>query len=254
MDIVNHLVESCRCCSTDNDNNLIDMKAVSEESSQNLLVECFIAITGLTLEQINYNTKICAKCHIELIQAYKFRQNALLVHLKLQNIWLDQISVESKPEIKFMNSPHLCEHEPLIKIEAFAEEYLKDEINVESTAVRIKMPKQNRSRKKVAQSVSESECRLKCNHCDKTFETKRYLTNHLLRKHFNNMKSHLCDNCGLKFLGISELRNHIRTTHTNELPYTCHLCPRSYRSLQSLKVHLTSHSGSFCSDSHWKFS
>lgn len=237
-----NLNECCRCCSLQH-NDLKDMRAVNEENSQKLLVDCFIAITGLSLEQIECNTKICPKCHIDLTQAFTFRENALSVHLKLQDRWLDQLTLESKPEIKFMDSPHLCEHEPLIKIEAFGEEYLKNEVIVEPAVVRIKPTKQNKSRRKEESRTLESDCRLKCDHCEKTFETKRYLTNHLLRKHFNNMKSHLCDNCGLKFLGISELRNHIRTTHTNELPYTCHLCPRSYRSLQSLKVHLTSHSG-----------
>lgn len=239
MEIRSSLIECCRCCSSEHD-DLVDMKATNEVISQKRLVDCFIAITGLTIEQIEFNTKICLKCQTKLIQAYSFRQNVLLVHIKLQTKWLDLMPIESKPEINFMNSPH----EPHIKIEAFGEEYLstKEEITIESP---VKLSKQSKSRKRLSDRKTpvESDCRLKCDHCDKTFETKRYLTNHLLRKHFNNMKSHLCDNCGLKFMGTSELRNHIRATHTNELPYTCHLCPRSYRSLQSLKVHLTSHSG-----------
>ncbi|XP_063705504.1 gastrula zinc finger protein XlCGF17.1-like [Culicoides brevitarsis] len=210
-------MESCRCCCEEK-NELLDMKTTKDDKTQKFVVDCFVSITKLSLQEVEINTKICQKCHSELLQAFHFQQNALMAHFRLKNAWMPDL----KPDFEELQ----------IKIEV-----PKDEIIAESPKIL-----QFKARKKRKPSSETLECRLKCDHCSKTFETKRYLTNHLLRKHFNNMKSHLCDNCGLRFLGISELRNHIRATHTNELPYSCHLCPRSYRSLQSLKVHLTSHS------------
>lgn len=77
----------------------------------------------------------------------------------------------------------------------------------------------------------------KCEHCSKDFTNITALRNHKKLVHNDGFTKFACEYCAMKFLGISALAKHIRK-HTNERPYKCHVCKKSFVVERSLKAHL----------------
>ncbi|KAI6655173.1 Zinc finger protein [Oopsacas minuta] len=78
----------------------------------------------------------------------------------------------------------------------------------------------------------------KCHMCDKVFEDRLKLRNHL-RIH-KQTKKYICDICTHGFPVPSKLKEHMRT-HTGERPYQCELCMRCFTKSSSLKRHKRIH-------------
>lgn len=80
--------------------------------------------------------------------------------------------------------------------------------------------------------------RHQCEVCNKSFQRKSNLVDHL-RLHAN-VKMFSCELCDASFVQSGNLKSHIRI-HTKEKPYTCSECGRGFSQSSALKTHMRSH-------------
>lgn len=80
--------------------------------------------------------------------------------------------------------------------------------------------------------------RHECEVCNKTFQRKSNLVDHL-RLHAN-VKLFSCTYCDAAFVQSGNLKSHIRT-HTLEKPFTCSVCNKGFSQSSALKTHMRSH-------------
>lgn len=80
--------------------------------------------------------------------------------------------------------------------------------------------------------------RHECEVCQKTFQRKSNLVDHL-RLHAN-VKLFSCSYCDAAFVQSGNLKSHIRT-HTQEKPFTCSVCQKGFSQSSALKTHMRSH-------------
>lgn len=77
-----------------------------------------------------------------------------------------------------------------------------------------------------------------CSHCSKIFANHRLLRDHV-RRHVNHYKCPLCD---MTCNSPSNLRNHIRSRHSDDRPYECDFCGLGCRTKCDLQRHVQTHS------------
>lgn len=77
-----------------------------------------------------------------------------------------------------------------------------------------------------------------CHICSKRFVGKSNLMDHI--RFHNNMKLYKCSYCDKSFVQSGSLISHLRT-HTKERPYRCQYCTKSFAQTSSLKVHIRTH-------------
>lgn len=254
----------CRCCLIKEENVLFDLNEIYEENT--LLIECFKILTGISLKNhTSQHTKVCYTCQTELIVAYKFRQKAITSHEKLEQlikIECDGVTEDSVLEVKYepeceiiyetesSNVSKPLKYKERRKKSKKFEVSIKKDISDEEifshqshfSSPDFESQRKQKNRPKQPKKNQKPDKRFECHHCGHVSDKKVSLKVHLQRMHFNHLKKHLCDNCGQKFVTGAELNVHVRTIHKNEKLYQCNQCPRTYLYLQSLKVHLTSHS------------
>ncbi|KAK3581482.1 hypothetical protein CHS0354_031815 [Potamilus streckersoni] len=80
-----------------------------------------------------------------------------------------------------------------------------------------------------------------CNICKATFNAAYSLKVHK-RKHFQT-ESISCDNCGKVFGIEAALRRHVLRFHTEDKPFKCNFCHKSYVTSYDLRIHNRSHTG-----------
>ncbi|KAH8373020.1 hypothetical protein KR009_010521 [Drosophila setifemur] len=76
----------------------------------------------------------------------------------------------------------------------------------------------------------------KCTLCDRSFDGRGELGNHIQRVHIG--KTLKCSHCERTFAVISDLELHIRI-HTGHKPYVCEHCGKSFRLRSQMKLHVT---------------
>lgn len=82
-----------------------------------------------------------------------------------------------------------------------------------------------------------------CNQCSQTFTLKSLFTSHLT-KHKKHPESHLCAECGKVFETNTTLNTHL-ILHRNDKPFACTQCPAKFKTKQILNIHSTVHNDEY---------
>lgn len=82
-----------------------------------------------------------------------------------------------------------------------------------------------------------------CEECGEVFFMHSSLLGHRKVRHDQNARTHLCTDCGKKFISSSLLRHHHEQVHQHKRQYFCEYCGRNYKTKSSLTYHLKAHTG-----------
>ncbi|KAL4007700.1 hypothetical protein ACER0C_001552 [Sarotherodon galilaeus] len=184
----------------------------------------------------------------------------------------EQLGVKQETEQKLKSEQLLSHSSP----EAESQDQVESQ-HVDSGSTRNMELKQRRHHRKTShdrrvdntpasdsQSKTETKTNvLKCDNCEKTFNSESDLTSHR-RVHTGNnsccccwtcrtkfsqclkihtgKKSHPCSICGKEFNQKSTLKTHIRT-HTGEKPYSCGTCGKRFSQKSKMEIHTRTHTG-----------
>lgn len=85
-----------------------------------------------------------------------------------------------------------------------------------------------------------------CSYCPKSFTTAGALKRHVSSIH-ENIKPYICDCCGKAMKTITALNEH-KLVHTDECPFECPICFRSFKNKARLKVSVPLHTYSISND------
>ncbi|KAH8417040.1 hypothetical protein KR222_001852 [Zaprionus bogoriensis] len=100
-----------------------------------------------------------------------------------------------------------------------------------------------------APTATEDVQLLQCPHCDRTYQMKARLSNHIRDVHINGdrkrkeaIKKFLCSLCGLETQSAATLVTHMRR-HTGEKPFKCDLCEMAFPRHSEMISHRRMHTG-----------
>jgi len=92
-----------------------------------------------------------------------------------------------------------------------------------------------------ADKTIEKERRLKCRVCHFSASKPSDLRRHMRRSHTGE-KPYTCEVCSAAFRRTHHLKDHMRK-HTGEKPYACAMCSSAFSRKQHLEVHMRGHTG-----------
>ncbi|XP_044727365.1 gastrula zinc finger protein XlCGF7.1-like [Chrysoperla carnea] len=81
--------------------------------------------------------------------------------------------------------------------------------------------------------------KITCDKCSKTFINDLTFKAHMKEIHGERIRKHLCNICGHASRSAADLRKHIRT-HSDERPYSCDRCDKTFRCADNVKRHISS--------------
>ena len=87
-----------------------------------------------------------------------------------------------------------------------------------------------------AENISENGKAYKCKHCEKSFDHKQSLSQHMKEDH-ENLKDHKCVHCGKLFTADRNMKRHIETVHEGQKNFQCEQCLQSFGLKQVLNRH-----------------
>ncbi|KAI5640655.1 zinc-finger double domain-containing protein [Phthorimaea operculella] len=183
------------------------------------------------------------------------------------------VEIQVVPEQDPLNVPDLVipeEAKSLPTLDETKEEFIKNLVSGESSSnvsdannddkpSTSDNPKETTSETEVVELGPKGKPRLKCNQCDKTFNSKQSKSLHIKAVH-QGEKPYVCQECGCKFAyprslalhAISHRRNRSstkryacdlcgKTVHQGEKPYVCQECGCKFAYPRSLALHAISH-------------
>ena len=89
----------------------------------------------------------------------------------------------------------------------------------------------------VAENISENGKAYKCKHCEKSFDHKQCLSQHMKEVH-EKLKDHKCVHCGKLFTADRNMKRHIETVHEGQKNFQCEQCLQSFGLKQVLDRHI----------------
>lgn len=81
----------------------------------------------------------------------------------------------------------------------------------------------------------------KCDHCEKSFDTRSNLTRHM-QIHKDVTPSFVCEQCGGSYATMHALREHINDRHTKKKVHICEVCQREFTNRHLYRNHIATHS------------
>jgi len=90
----------------------------------------------------------------------------------------------------------------------------------------------------VSKDKKEVDKVLKCPYCDKTFELKNSLSNHI--KSHSDIRQFKCTNCERRFKKTGDYQRHIKLCGKDH-QFKCHMCEKTFMNLNSLTNHERTH-------------
>ncbi|XP_058985703.1 zinc finger protein 658B-like [Musca domestica] len=96
-----------------------------------------------------------------------------------------------------------------------------------------------------------------CPYCTKEFNSTFNLKQHIRSIH-TQFKKHICQLCDKQFATLDHLKKHVLSLHQNERKHECHLCSKRFTQLCHLKQHLAIHTTgksiqcTQCSEKFWR--
>ncbi|XP_071445684.1 zinc finger protein OZF-like [Hetaerina americana] len=82
-----------------------------------------------------------------------------------------------------------------------------------------------------------------CKICNKVFEQKDLLKDHVMHVHHNKVMQFKCDVCLEVFKRKEHLKSHIKLVHALKKKHQCEFCSKNFPYLSKLKIHMSTHTG-----------
>ncbi|XP_037933198.1 zinc finger protein 729 [Teleopsis dalmanni] len=200
-----------------------------EDNSTKSLIKLILNYNRLKVSDSYFEATsyICLECNERL---FEFHQFCLYVKKKQNAIKINRLEIIL---------PLVNENDEYIEnISNNGEDVYNDESNgcVDEQAQCENVEETNK-----VQSEDRKNC-LKCNMCNKAFQSKIWLQHHKKRVHEQKI-NRLCKICNQSFYKPETLRRHIQNVHNNTYLYVCDICGKKFKSKTSHTKHILAHQG-----------
>ena len=94
---------------------------------------------------------------------------------------------------------------------------------------------------------------LKCNICDKDFETSERFKSHIKHVHSSESSKNICEICHKSYSSSRGLKRHLSNVHGNDIIQKCDICNEEFATIQYLNrhklcIHNPKHQCKLCSE------